>query len=304
MEIVKDPVSLATILNEVRSKNIQVGFVPTMGYLHEGHGSLIDVAKKDGDFCVVSIFVNPTQFAVGEDLDKYPRDINKDTKYCEEKGVDILFLPEVEYLYGKDSSHSTIVSVPGLKHLLDGEFRPTHFDGVTTIVAKLLNIVGPSRCYMGMKDAQQVSIIYRMVKELFMNNTIVPCPIVREDSHLAMSSRNTYLTDIDRENATAIYETLDFIGESIEKGNTQIAELLEDGKKKLKNSNLEVQYLDFVDFETLEPVNTITQGQFVLAVAVLCGKTRLIDNFFIHINEDNEIFIDRGLVFDSVVDQK
>lgn len=296
MEIVKDPVSLAAILNEVRSKNLTVGFVPTMGYLHDGHMSLIDTAKQDSDFCVVSIFVNPTQFAAGEDLDKYPRDIIGDTNFCKEKEVDILFLPEVEYLYGKDSSHSTSVSVPALKHLLDGEFRPTHFDGVTTIVAKLLNIVGPSKCFMGMKDAQQVSIIYRMVKELFMNNTIVPCPIIREETHLAMSSRNTYLTDIDRENAKAIYETLNYIGEALEKDNFQIDELLLEGIKKLKNSNLEVQYLDYVDFETLKPIRTISQGQYVLALAVLCGKTRLIDNFFVHINEDNEIFIDRGKV--------
>ena len=300
MEIVKDPVSLASILNEVRSTNLEVGFVPTMGYLHQGHGSLIEAAKNDSDFCVVSIFVNPTQFSPTEDLEIYPRDIVSDTKYCESLGVDIRVLPEEEYLYGLDNTHTTTVSVQGLKSKLDGEFRPTHFDGVSTIVAKLLNIVGPSRCFLGMKDAQQVSIIYRMVRELFMNNTIVPCPIIREASHLAMSSRNSYLSKEDKENAKAIYETLDIIGSEIENGNQEYSNLISNGKIKLQSSNLEVQYLKIIDFETIDEVYELTTGQYVLVVAVKCGSKRLIDNFFIYVDDNDEIFIDRGKVCETI----
>ena len=300
MEIVKDPASLSLILNEVREKNLSVGFVPTMGSLHSGHYSLIETAKNDSDFCVVSIFVNPTQFAPNEDLDKYPRNLADDTNLCKSLDVDILFLPEVEYLYGLDQSHSTTVSVKALNHVFEGATRPTHFDGVTTIMAKLLNIVGPSRCFMGMKDAQQISVVYSMVKELFMNNTIVPCPTIRDSSNLALSSRNVYLSDDEREDAKAIYVVLNTIASALEKGNANLEKIIEEGVITLRESNLKVEYLEFFDFESLIPVDDIREGQFVLALEVLCGTTRLLDNFFIHVDEDRKVYVDRGKVSEPI----
>lgn len=303
MEIVKGPISLKTVLNEVRGKNLVVGFVPTMGFLHAGHGSLIETAKVDTDFVVVSIFVNPTQFAKGEDLEKYPRDLKSDIEYLETLGVDLLFVPEAEYLYGQNNEHSTTVSVSAINKVLDGAFRPTHFDGVTTIVAKLLNIVGSCRCFMGMKDAQQVSIVYRMVRELFMDATIVPCPIIREVSNLAMSSRNTYLSDSEREQAKSIFTALNHIGTELEHGNKDIDALLNDGMSILIRDNLEVQYIQLIEFESLKEARELKEGQYVLAIAVVCGTTRLIDNFFVHVGMDNSIYIDRGKVFESSGDE-
>lgn len=303
MEIVKDPISLKTVLNEVRGKNLIVGFVPTMGFLHKGHGSLIETAKADTDFVVVSIFVNPTQFGKGEDLEKYPRDLKADISYLESLGVDLLFVPETEYLYGQANEFSTSVSVSAINRVLDGEFRPTHFDGVTTIVAKLLNIVGACRCFMGMKDFQQVSIVYRMVHELFIDATIVPCPIIRESSNLAMSSRNTYLSEQQREQASSIYDALNHVGTELERGNKDIDTLLNDGMTILIRANLEVQYIALVEFESLKEINELKDGQYVLAIAVMCGSTRLIDNFFVHVDSQDNIFIDRGKVFEASNDE-
>jgi len=268
-------------ISKLRKEGKSIGFVPTMGYLHEGHLSLVRKAKEENDAVVVSIFVNPTQFAPGEDFERYPRDLERDKKLLVEEGVDILFLPTVEEMYPR--GFSTYVEVTGLlTNTLCGAKRPGHFRGVTTVVSKLFNIVMPDRAYFGKKDYQQLKVIERMVKDLNFPIEIVGCPIIREGDGLAMSSRNVYLSPEERKAATVLYRSLLFAKKYFDSGRKD-ANLLKRKLEELINSEplvKKIDYVEIVDGETLEPVKQLYPG-VLIALAVFIGKARLIDNWVI-----------------------
>lgn len=253
-----------------------VGFVPTMGYLHEGHMSLIDAAGEN-DKVVVSIFVNPMQFGPNEDLASYPRDLDRDAKMCEEHGVDLIFHPTPEEMYG-DNFYS-YVDMNVLTQELCGLSRPVHFRGVCTVVAKLFNIVTPDKAYFGQKDAQQLAIIKRMVKDLNMPLTIVGCPIIREEDGLAKSSRNTYLSPEERKAALVLSRSI-FLGkEMVENGERDAKKVLTAMVAEIEKEPLaKIDYVKMVDLDTMQQVESIGGG-ILTAIAVYIGKTRLIDNF-------------------------
>lgn len=255
-----------------------VGFVPTMGYLHEGHMSLIDAAGEN-DKVVVSIFVNPMQFGPNEDLASYPRDLEHDAALCEEHGVDLIFHPTPEEMYG-DSFYS-YVDMDVLTKELCGLSRPVHFRGVCTVVTKLFNIVRPDRAYFGQKDAQQLAIIKRMVKDLNMPLTVIGCPIIREEDGLAKSSRNTYLSAEERKAALVLSRSI-FLGkELVEKGEQSAEKVIKVMTEKIEKEPLaKIDYVKVVDLDTMQQVKTISGG-ILTAIAVYIGKTRLIDNFII-----------------------
>ena len=256
-----------------------VGFVPTMGYLHEGHGSLITKAREDNDKVVVSIFVNPMQFGPTEDLDSYPRDLEKDSRFCESLGVDLIFHPEPEEMYHEDFSSYVDMSV--LTEELCGLSRPVHFRGVCTVVNKLFNIVQPDNAYFGEKDAQQLAIIKHMVQDLNMDVNVVGCPIVREEDGLAKSSRNTYLSAEERKAALILSKTVALGKKLVAEGETDADVLV----AKMK-ANIETEPLAKLDY--VKAVNGLTMQQqkeikapMLVAMAVYIGKTRLIDNFIL-----------------------
>ncbi len=255
-----------------------VGLVPTMGFLHEGHASLIQHSVNDNDCTVVSVFVNPTQFAPNEDLESYPRDIDHDRALCEEAGADVVFHPEACEIYASGSC--TGIHVEGLGAELCGKSRPTHFDGVCLVVAKLLNITQADCAYFGQKDAQQLLIIRRMVRDLDIGTQIVACPIVREDDGLAKSSRNTYLNAAEREAATVLSRALAAGRALCEEGKRDADAVREAICAVLADEPLaDVEYVEVVDVETITPVRHIN-GAVLCAIAVRIGTTRLIDNFF------------------------
>ncbi len=276
MKIVSTIQEVRDQVNQWKKEGKSVGFVPTMGYLHEGHMSLIDAASEN-DKVVVSIFVNPMQFGPNEDLASYPRDLNHDAKMCQEHGVDLIFHPTPEEMYG-DSFYS-YVDMNVLTDELCGLSRPVHFRGVCTVVTKLFNIVRPDKAYFGQKDAQQLAIIKRMVKDLNMPLEIVGCPIVREEDGLAKSSRNTYLSEEERKAALVL-------SRSIALGKKMVEEGEQDSKKVVDAMTVEIQkeplakidYVKMVSLETMQQVETI-EGGILTAIAVYIGKTRLIDNF-------------------------
>ncbi len=277
MQVVKTIEELRSIVKWWRGEGHSVGLVPTMGYLHEGHKSLIVKAVSENDRVVVSDFVNPTQFGVNEDLDSYPRDIDRDAALCEEAGADVIFHPEPEEMYA--FGNCTFVDMDHLTKGLCGKTRPTHFRGVCTVVSKLFNIVTPDRAYFGEKDAQQLAVIRRMVRDMNFNLTIVGCPIVREEDGLAMSSRNTYLNPAERKAALILHKSLTMGQEMIEAGEKDVQKIKNAIVKQIKTERLaRIDYVELVDTETLEPVKTIT-GSILAAIAVYIGKTRLIDNF-------------------------
>ncbi|WP_457569247.1 pantoate--beta-alanine ligase [Desulfurobacterium sp.] len=257
-----------------------IGFVPTMGYLHEGHLSLVKRARKENDIVVMSIFVNPTQFGPNEDFEKYPRDEERDSKLAEKEGVDILFLPSVEELYPKP--YRTYVEVEEITDVLCGAKRPGHFRGVTTIVTKLFNIVKPDRAYFGKKDFQQYKVIKQMVKDLNMDVTVVGCPIVREKDGLAMSSRNVYLSPDERKSALSLYNSLKLAKELIEKGEKRASVI----KKEMEGFILshpnvkKIDYIEIVDQDSFKEVELVKEGDLI-ALAVFVGDTRLIDNWVV-----------------------
>jgi len=253
-----------------------IGFVPTMGALHDGHISLIKQARKENDIVVVSIFVNPTQFLAGEDLDAYPKRIEADNKICELSGVDILFMPTKEMMYGTDE---VLIKAPILKsYTLEGQRRPSHFDGVLQVVLKLFNLVNPTNAYFGKKDAQQLSLIKQMVDDLFLDINIVECEIVRENDGLAMSSRNVYLTKEQRELSLNISKSLRTATNMIIKDCFNSQEIIESMNKDL--DNLDIEYVSIVN-RRFEPISTVELKNTIILVAVKVENTRLIDNIWI-----------------------
>lgn len=263
-------------VKEWRAAGLSVGLVPTMGYLHEGHKSLIDRAVKDNDRVVVSVFVNPMQFGPTEDLASYPRDLNRDAALCEAAGADLIFNPEPENMYSND--FSSFIDMSTLTKGLCGKSRPIHFRGVCTVVGKLFNIVQPDKAYFGQKDAQQLAVIRHMVNDLNFNLEIVGCPIIREADGLAKSSRNTYLSPEERQAALILSKSLERGRELIEAGERD-AEIIKQAVTELIQTEplARIDYVELVDWNTLEPVERI-EGPVLNAIAVYIGKTRLIDN--------------------------
>ncbi len=275
MKVIKTISELKDTLKPYRKEGKSIGLVPTMGFLHKGHASLIKKAVEDNDIVVVSDFVNPIQFGPNEDLESYPRDINADSKLCEEIGADFIFNPEPSEMY---HDKKAFVDIEGLSDNLCGAKRPGHFRGVCTVCTKLFNIVGPDKAYFGQKDAQQLSIIKKLVLDLNIPVEIVPVPIVREDDGLAMSSRNTYLSKEERNAALCLSKAI-FTGEKMAKDGASLEKVLEKMTEIIKTEKLaKIDYISAVDLETIENVENFNQDTLV-AIAVYIGKTRLIDNF-------------------------
>lgn len=260
-----------------KREGLSVGLVPTMGYLHDGHKSLIDRAVKENDRVVVSDFVNPTQFGENEDLGSYPRDIDRDAALCEAAGAALLFHPAPEEMYYADNC--TFVDMNRLTDVLCGKTRPIHFSGVCSVVTKLFHIVTPDRAYFGQKDAQQLAVIRRMVRDLNFDIEIVGCPIVREADGLAMSSRNTYLNEEERKAALVLSQAVRLGEELIDAGEKDASVIKAKMAAHIEAEPLaKIDYVEIVDAQNLEPVSEI-QGEILAAMAVYIGKTRLIDNF-------------------------
>ncbi|MDK2886493.1 MAG: pantoate--beta-alanine ligase [Thermosipho sp. (in: thermotogales)] len=278
MKIVKSIDEMKKISTKLLENKKTIGFVPTMGYLHEGHLSLVKKARVDNDIVIVSIFVNPTQFGPNEDYNSYPRDFDRDFKLLKDLNVDYVFAPEVSEMYPSD--YSTFVEETDLSRFLCGKSRPGHFRGVCTVVTKLFNIVKPTRAYFGQKDAQQFRVLRRMVRDLNMDVEMIEMPIIREEDGLAMSSRNTYLSPEERKEATRLYKSLLKAKEMIESGIKDVEKIKEEMKKILDHSLLKIDYIEIVDEETLKPVSKIDK-KVIVALAVFVGKARLIDNIII-----------------------
>ena len=279
MKIVGTVKEVREQVKEWKKQGLSVGFVPTMGYLHEGHKSLMDAARKGNDKVVVSIFVNPMQFGPTEDLATYPRDLDHDAALCESAGVDLIFHPEAEEMYEKD--FCSFVDMTGLTEGLCGKTRPIHFRGVCTVVNKLFNIVTPDHSYFGQKDGQQLAVIKRMVRDLNMDIEIVGCPIVREEDGLAKSSRNTYLSSEERKAALILSKTV-ALGKELAKTEKDANKVVEAMKKNIETEPLaKIDYVEAVDALSMAPVEKL-EGTCMLAMAVYIGKTRLIDNTLIN----------------------
>lgn len=287
----KPALKICTAIDETRAAaraarlaGKRLGFVPTMGALHEGHLSLVRAARRASDVVGASIFVNPTQFGPNEDLGKYPRSFVRDCKLLESERVDFVFAPSVEEMYPTSPDGSvrpasaTWVTVEGLSNKLDGRSRPGHFRGVTTVVAKLFHIVEPDAAFFGQKDAAQVAVIRRMVQDLNLPVEIVICPIVREPDGLAMSSRNAYLDPKQRQQALVLHRSLEKVQRMAERGELGAAELAAAGRQEVASEpSVRLDYFEVVDPDTLDPVKDASRGALV-AVAAYVGSTRLIDN--------------------------
>ena len=278
MRIVETIPELRRAISEVENK--EIGLIPTMGALHEGHLSLMRAAKHKNEFVVVSIFVNPTQFGPNEDFSRYPRTFEADVEKCRSVGVDLIFHPSPEEMY--PNGFSTFVDVEGITERLEGGFRPGHFRGVTTIVFKLFAAVEPDSAYFGMKDYQQLKVIEKMVRDLNVDVEIVPVPTLREPDGLAMSSRNAYLSEDERRAALALYRSLIAAKELADSGETDAEAIRQKALQMIQAEPLvnKIDYVEVVDPNTLDPVSWITSGA-VIALAVRIGKTRLIDNMLI-----------------------
>ena len=277
MKIVGTVKEVREQVKEWKKQGLSVGFVPTMGYLHEGHKSLMDAARKGNDKVVVSIFVNPMQFGPTEDLATYPRDLDHDAALCESAGVDLIFHPEAEEMYEKD--FCSFVDMTGLTEGLCGKTRPIHFRGVCTVVNKLFNIVTPDHAYFGQKDGQQLAVINRMVRDLNMDIEIVGCPIVREEDGLAKSSRNTYLSKDERKAALILSKAVK-LGEDMAKaGEKDTDKIVSEMIKLIETEPMaKIDYVQALDAVSVKPVKEMT-APVLVAMAVYIGKTRLIDNF-------------------------
>ena len=279
MDVAETIGSVRSFVEVARQKGRRVGLVPTMGALHAGHISLIETATKECDFVVVSIFVNPTQFGPGEDLENYPRPFEADLEVCRKAGIDVVFAPEPEQMY--PVKNLTWVTVEKLTSGLCGRGRPTHFRGVTTVCTKLFNIIEPDVAYFGQKDAQQAIVIKRMVADLNMPLEIVICPTVREASGLAVSSRNQYLSNQQKADATCIYRSLQRCRQMIEEGETDARQIIAEMEQIIQRvPTAQIEYVSIVDVETLEEVDHISGG-ILAATAVCIGPARLIDNIIV-----------------------
>lgn len=279
MKIVKSPGKLLQYLKKVRAPARPIGFVPTMGALHKGHLRLIRAARRENKTVVVSIFVNPTQFAPQEDLKMYPRPINKDLVFCREEKVDFVFLPKPQDIYPR--AFATYVNVEGLSEKLCGKSRPGHFRGVCTILAKLFNIIQPDGAYFGQKDAQQAIIVKKMVKDLNIPLKIKVVPTLREKDGLALSSRNIYLTGLERQDALVLSRALNLAKVLIKGGAKNTVRIISRMKQMIKQKkNAKIDYIAIVDPINLKPLKNIS-GNCLIALAVRVGKTRLIDNMII-----------------------
>ncbi len=279
MKVVVDPQKLGNEIKKFKSIKKTIGFVPTMGALHQGHLSLIKQAARDNHKVVVSIFVNPAQFGPKEDLKKYPRSLKKDFQLCRKAGVDLLFVPDVKSIYPQ--GYSTFIEVEGLSNKLCGVSRPGHFRGVTTIIAKLLNLVEPNILYLGQKDAQQAIIIKRMIKDLNFPVEVKIMPTVREKDGLALSSRNIYLNKEERKEAPVLSEALSFAKLLIDNGQRDATRIISKMKQLINRKKLaKVDYVSVVDLEKLDNLKKINKN-CLIALAIKIGKTRLIDNAII-----------------------
>jgi len=279
MVVVERIQEMKDIVKRLKKEGKSIGFVPTMGYLHEGHLSLVRLSKQQNDITIMSIFVNPIQFGPNEDYERYPRDFERDKTLAEKEGVDYIFYPSVEEMYPED--FKTVVSVKKITEMMCGKSRPGHFDGVATVVLKLFNIVNPDRAYFGQKDAQQLAVIKQMVKDLNLDVEIVPCPIVREQDGLAMSSRNVYLSEEERKSATVLYRALNLAKEMIEKGEKEVSVIKKAMEEMiLKEKYTKIDYIEFVNSDTFEVISKV-EGKVLIALAVFVGKARLIDNIVV-----------------------
>ena len=275
MEILTTIEAVRNTINTWKKQGYSIGFVPTMGYLHDGHAALIDEARKNNDKVVVSIFVNPIQFGENEDLSSYPRDLNRDKALCESHGVDLIFTPNPNEMYHDKKAYVNIVE---LSDTLCGVRRPIHFQGVCTVVAKFFNIIQPTNAYFGEKDAQQLAIIRKMVFDLNFPVNIIGVPIVRESDGLAKSSRNTYLSKEERKAATILYKAIQMGKQTIKRGAS--ADSIINTMTEIINTEplAKIDYISVVDANTMQPVHAITTPVLV-AMAIYIGSTRLIDNF-------------------------
>lgn len=281
MKVIKEISAIQEISDYYRCTGKKVALVPTMGFLHAGHTSLMIKAKDENDIVVVSLFVNPTQFGKGEDFDKYPRDITRDYHICEKAGVDVIFYPDIDEMYRKNNCTSVIVS--DISDKLEGKFRSGHFSGVATIVTKLLNAVKPVRLYLGQKDAQQNVIIKKMISDLNMETKVVICKTMREGNGLAMSSRNTFLSEAEKNKASVLKYILDegkrlILNENVEDSKVVIKTV--SGIIKEKTPDFELQYYAVTDNEVLDPIEDLKnyKGEILISLAAKVGSTRLIDN--------------------------
>jgi pantoate--beta-alanine ligase len=279
MELAKTIKSVRSLVKAARSKDKKIGFVPTMGALHIGHISLIEAARKNTDFVVVSIFVNPTQFGPGEDFEKYPRPLDTDLEICKKAGADVVFAPSAKEMYPMENL--TWVNVEKLTVPLCGRCRPGHFRGVATVCTKLFNIVAPDTAFFGQKDAQQAAVVKKMVADLNMSLEIVVCPTVREKDGLAVSSRNRYLTAQEKKDAASIYKSLRKCEQMVKQGIRETEPIIAQMRKILSPVS-SIEYISIVDAQTLETIDKIA-GPAIAAVAVKIGSTRLIDNILIDV---------------------
>ena len=281
MQTVKTVKELREIIGNQKRMGKRIGFVPTMGYLHQGHVSLLEKAKTENDFVVLSIFVNPIQFGPNEDLSTYPRDMERDSRMAQAAGCDLIFNPEVEEVFPAPLKTAVIVS--DLTAPLCGRSRPTHFQGVTTIVSKLFNMVAPHAAYFGQKDAQQVAVIIKMAEDLNFDIAITVCPVVRETDGLAMSSRNVYLSEEERGQALALSRALHLAEELVEEGERNPEGIIRKMTELINGHPLcQIDYIEILSFPSLEEVEVIT-GKTLVALAVKLGKTRLIDNIILEV---------------------
>ena len=279
MKLVDSISRMSTLSKMVRKEGRAIGLVPTMGYLHEGHASLVRAARKHTDFVVLSIFVNPLQFGPSEDFEKYPRDLKRDEECARAAGVDVIFYPPVKEIYPE--GYATYVGVEGLTDTLCGASRPGHFRGVATIVAKLFNIVKPAVAYFGQKDAQQAAVIRKMVQDLNMDVEIKMMPIVREADGLAMSSRNSYLSEDERRDALVLHQALQKAQALVKDGEREPRKIIRAVREMIEQKPMvKIDYVSVVDTRELREVPEIA-GEALVAVAARVGKTRLIDNVIV-----------------------
>lgn len=281
MKLISSIVEMHKTSLDLRNRGKNIGFVPTMGALHKGHNSLMEKAKRDNDIVILSIFVNPTQFTAGEDYISYPRDIEKDKATASDIGVDYLFLPSADEMYPE--GYKTFVNVEDITEPLCGKFRPGHFKGVATIVLKLFNIVKPKRAYFGEKDYQQLLVIRRMARDLNLDIEIINMQTIREETGLAMSSRNRYLNQKEMASAAAIYKALKISQEMVKDSERISQKIINEMERVIKNEDgVKIDYISICDPDTLKDVKTIS-GRALVAIAVRIGNARLIDNCIVEV---------------------